>query len=35
MTGGVVVWVVADQIDGGYSGTSFRQAIHFEVDPIV
>jgi DNA modification methylase len=29
MHGGVVVWVVADQIDRGYSGTSFRQAIHF------
>ncbi len=30
MPGGVVVWVVADQIDGGYSGTSFRQALHFQ-----
>jgi site-specific DNA-methyltransferase (adenine-specific) len=29
MPGGVVAWVVADQIDGGYSGTSFRQALHF------
>jgi site-specific DNA-methyltransferase (adenine-specific) len=28
-TGGVVAWVVADQIDGGYSGTSFRQALCF------
>ena len=28
-TGGVVAWVVADQIEGGYSGTSFRQALCF------
>jgi site-specific DNA-methyltransferase (adenine-specific) len=27
--GGVVTWVVADQINGGYSGTSFRQALYF------
>jgi DNA modification methylase len=27
--GGVVAWVVADQINGGYSGTSFRQALYF------
>lgn len=27
--GGVVAWVVADQISGGYSGTSFRQALYF------
>jgi len=27
--GGVVVWVVADEIDGGYSGASFRQALYF------
>jgi DNA modification methylase len=27
--GGVVAWVVADQINGGYSGTSFRQALSF------
>ena len=29
MPGGVVAWVVADQIVGGYSGTSFRQALFF------
>ena len=29
--GGVLVWVVADQIvDGGESGTSFRQALAFK-----
>jgi len=29
--GGVVVWVVGDQtIDGGESGTSFRQALYFQ-----
>jgi site-specific DNA-methyltransferase (adenine-specific) len=27
--GGVVTWVVADQINGGYSGTSLRQALYF------
>ena len=27
--GGVVVWVVADQIEGTYSGASFRQALFF------
>lgn len=30
MPGGVVAWVVADEIDGGYSGTSFRQALYFQ-----
>ena len=30
MPGGVVCWVVADEIDGGYSGTSFRQALYFQ-----
>ena len=30
MPGGVVAWVVADEIDGGYSGTSFRQALSFQ-----
>ncbi len=28
--GGVVAWVVADEIDGGYSGTSLRQALYFQ-----
>jgi site-specific DNA-methyltransferase (adenine-specific) len=28
--GGVVCWVVADQIKGTYSGTSFRQALFFQ-----
>jgi site-specific DNA-methyltransferase (adenine-specific) len=29
--GGVLVWVVADQvIDGGETGSSFRQALHFQ-----
>jgi len=29
--GGVVVWVVGDSVvDGGESGTSFRQALHFQ-----
>lgn len=28
--GGVVVWVVADAIKDGHSGTSFRQALHFQ-----
>jgi DNA modification methylase len=27
--GGVVAWVVADEIEGGYSGTSFSQALYF------
>lgn len=30
MPGGIVAWVVADEIDGGYSGTSFRQALYFQ-----
>jgi site-specific DNA-methyltransferase (adenine-specific) len=30
MPGGVVAWVVADEIKGGHSGTSFRQALHFQ-----
>ena len=31
MPGGVVIWVVQDQwVDGGLSGTSFRQAIYFK-----
>lgn len=30
MPGGVIAWVVADEIDGGYSGTSFRQALYFQ-----
>jgi len=30
MPGGVVVWVVADEIDSGYSGASFRQALYFQ-----
>ncbi|QDV36978.1 DNA-methyltransferase [Tautonia plasticadhaerens] len=30
MPGGVVVWVVADEIRGGHTGTSFRQALHFQ-----
>ena len=29
-TGGVVVWVVGDRINGGRSLTSFRQAIYFQ-----
>jgi site-specific DNA-methyltransferase (adenine-specific) len=27
--GGVLLWVVADQIEGGYSATSFTQALYF------
>jgi len=30
LSGGVVSWVVADEIEGGYSGTSFRQALYFQ-----
>lgn len=30
LPGGVVAWVVADEIDGGYSGTSLRQALFFQ-----
>ena len=30
LPGGVVAWVVADEIDGGYSGSSLRQALFFQ-----
>ena len=31
MPGGIVVWIVQDQIvDGGETGTSFEQALHFQ-----
>ena len=31
MPGGVVVWIVQDQVkDGGFTGSSFRQALHFQ-----